>query len=170
MGNPTLTTRCCFLFCIIRMHALVGGRARASLPAPFPGCIPHQQPCFLTVDLITLSFVIIHTNVPAFLGSVLIAGSNPNMDVTNDPNVKYPTEYRMEKFYPPYYNTRRPQPKGLLPSLSYGGPAFEVWLDRDDLFGDVTSVENATVVVIRPGFSTHSRVSWAHSLTSPPHD
>lgn len=90
-------------------------------------------------------------------GSVLVAGSNPNMDVTNDPNVKYPTEYRMEKFYPPYYNTRRPQPKGLPSSLSYGGPAFEVWLDKDDLFGDVRSVENATVVVIRPGFSTHSR-------------
>jgi hypothetical protein len=148
------------------MRALVGGRARASLPAPFPGFIPHQQPCFLTVALITLSLAIIHTNLFAFLGSVLVAGSNPNMDVTNDQNVKYPTEYRMEKFYPPYYNTRRPQPKGLRPSLSYGGSAFEVWLDRDDLFGNVTSVESATVVVIRPGFSTHSRVSWAHSLTS----
>jgi hypothetical protein len=73
--------------------------------------------------------------------------------------VKYPTEYRTEKFYPSYYNERRPQPRGLLDQLTYGGSAFDVLLDSEDLFGDVRNVANATVVVLRPGYSTHSMVT-----------
>ncbi|KAF8962438.1 glyoxal oxidase [Flammula alnicola] len=89
-------------------------------------------------------------------GSVFVSGSNPNADYTVGSDVKYPTEYRTERFYPSYYNQRRPQPKGLLSQLSYGGPSFDIVLDSDDLFGDVANVVNATVVIIRPGFSTHS--------------
>ena len=88
LGNPTLTTRYCFLFCIIRMRALVGGRARASLPAPFPGCIPHQQPCFLTVAPITLSFVTIYTNVspiqdPCSLRAQILIWTSPTTRTSN---------------------------------------------------------------------------------------
>ncbi|KAJ6513221.1 glyoxal oxidase [Mycena sanguinolenta] len=89
-------------------------------------------------------------------GAVLIAGSNPNADFNVGPSVKYPTEYRVERFYPSYYNERRPQPTGLLSTLGYGGPSFDVQLDADDLGGDARNAANATVVVIRTGFSTHT--------------
>jgi len=35
---------------------------------------------------------------------------------------------------------------------------FDVTLGSDDLFGDFKNVEDATVVVLRPGFSTHAMV------------
>ncbi|KAK7005867.1 glyoxal oxidase N-terminus-domain-containing protein [Favolaschia claudopus] len=89
-------------------------------------------------------------------GSIIIAGSNPNSDLNIGPKIKYPTEYRVERFYPSYYNTRRPQPKGLISALGYGGPSFDIQLDKDDLFGDAHNAANATVVVIRTGFSTHA--------------
>jgi hypothetical protein len=72
--------------------------------------------------------------------------------------VTYPTEYRVERFYPSYYNDRRPQPQGLLEQLSYGGPSFDVSLSADDLFGNVQNVQNASVIVLRTGFSTHTMV------------
>ena len=64
----------------------------------------------------------------------------------------------MEKFYPPYYNQTRPQPKGLPSQLSYGGPFFNISLSSEDLCGDPQNIKSATVVVIRPGFSTHAIV------------
>ncbi|KAJ7723558.1 glyoxal oxidase [Mycena metata] len=88
-------------------------------------------------------------------GAVLVAGSNPNSDYNVGSKIKYPTEYRIEKFYPSYYNERRPQPAGLLSQLSYGGQPFDVSLSSDDLSGDAHNAANATVVIIRPGFSTH---------------
>lgn len=93
------------------------------------------------------------------IGAVLISGSNPNADYNVGPNVKYPTEYRTEKFYPSYYNERRPEPQGLVTQLSYGGSYFNVTLTKDDLFGDSTNVQGAQVVLVRPGFSTHTMVS-----------
>jgi hypothetical protein len=92
------------------------------------------------------------------LGSVLISGSNPNTDYNVGPDIKYPTEYRTELFYPSYYNERRPEPKGLIAQLSYGGPTFDIQLDSDDLFGDINNVKEARVVIIRTGFSTHAIV------------
>ena len=91
-------------------------------------------------------------------GSVLVSGSNPNPDYTTAADIKYQTEYRTERFFPLYYNERRPQPIGLIRQLSYGGPYFDVTLDSNDLFGDVGHVQNASVVIIRPGFSTHAMV------------
>ncbi|KAG1739248.1 glyoxal oxidase [Suillus lakei] len=79
-------------------------------------------------------------------GSVLVAGSNPNSDVNT--TALYPTEYRMERFYPSYYNQRRPEPQGLPNQLSYGGSYFNVSLTLADLF--------AKVIVMRTGFSTHT--------------
>ncbi|KAI0358529.1 DUF1929-domain-containing protein [Trametes cingulata] len=87
-------------------------------------------------------------------GAVLVSGSNPHADYAVD-NVKFQTEYRVEYFYPSYYNERRPQPQGLLDQLSYGGPYFNVTLTKDDLAGDVNNVKNTEVVLIRTGFSTH---------------
>ncbi|KAI5120664.1 hypothetical protein M0805_008001 [Coniferiporia weirii] len=89
-------------------------------------------------------------------GSVLVSGSNPNADYNVGPGVTYPTEYRVERFYPSYFNERRPQPQGLPSTISYGGPYVNVTLSSDDLFGDVNNVKNATAVLIRTGFSTHA--------------
>ncbi|KAJ7272097.1 glyoxal oxidase N-terminus-domain-containing protein [Mycena haematopus] len=76
-------------------------------------------------------------------GAVLIAGSNPNSDLNIGPSINY-------------YNERRPQPTGLLSALGYGGPSFDVQLDADDLSGDAHNAANATVIIIRTGFSTHA--------------
>ncbi|CAE6431726.1 hypothetical protein RSOLAG1IB_01036 [Rhizoctonia solani AG-1 IB] len=89
-------------------------------------------------------------------GSVFVTGSNPNADYTVGSNVKYPTEYRVERFYPSYYSKRRPEPNGLLSQLGYGGNYFNVTLSKDDLFGNVSMIATAKVVIIRPGFSTHA--------------
>ncbi|PIL35941.1 hypothetical protein GSI_01601 [Ganoderma sinense ZZ0214-1] len=88
-------------------------------------------------------------------GSVLVSGSNPHADYAVD-NVKFPTEYRVEYFYPSYYNQRRPEPKGVPSSYSYGGDYFNVSLTKDDLFGDVNNIKNTQVIILRTGFSTHS--------------
>lgn len=88
----------------------------------------------------------------------MVSGSNPHADYTVD-NVKYKTEYRVEYFYPSYYNSRRPQPQGLVEQLSYGGPYFNVTLAKEDLAGDVNNVKEATVILLRTGFSTHTMVS-----------
>jgi len=88
----------------------------------------------------------------------MISGSNPNSDYNVGPKIRYPTEYRTELFYPSYYNERRPEPKGLISQFSYGGPAFDVQLDSDDLFGNVSNVQNTQVVILRTGFSTHALV------------
>ncbi|KAF8635140.1 hypothetical protein AX15_000524 [Amanita polypyramis BW_CC] len=91
-------------------------------------------------------------------GSVLVSGSNPNFDFNVSPDVKYATEYRTERFYPDYYNQRRPRPKGIPNRLSYGGPWFDITLSKEDLFGNVKNIMNTTVALIRTGFSTHSMV------------
>ncbi|QRW00801.1 glyoxal oxidase [Ceratobasidium sp. AG-Ba] len=89
-------------------------------------------------------------------GSVFVTGSNPNADYNVGNGIKYQTEYRVERFYPSYYSERRPEPNGLLSQLGYGGNFFNVTLSNDDLFGNVSMISTAKVVIIRPGFSTHA--------------
>ncbi|KAG8728864.1 hypothetical protein FRC10_004509 [Ceratobasidium sp. 414] len=50
-------------------------------------------------------------------GSIIIAGSNPNLDVAT---WKYPTEYRVEIFSPPYVNQLRPEILTFDNILRYG--------------------------------------------------
>ncbi len=87
-------------------------------------------------------------------GSVLVSGSNPNADFTT--GVKYSTEYRVEYFYPEYYNEQRPEPQGLPTTISYGGPYFNVTLSGTDLSNNMSNLATAEVVLIRTGFSTHA--------------
>ncbi|GAA5992539.1 hypothetical protein JCM5350_008272 [Sporobolomyces pararoseus] len=110
-----------------------------------------------------------------FDGSVFVAGSNPNVDVINDQNnasYVFHTEYRIERFYPSYYDAPRPQPTGLPSSISYGGAYFDIFLEADNLV-DVTDFANdISIVLIRTGFSTHvmnmgaRMLVLAHSFTS----
>ena len=83
-------------------------------------------------------------------GSILVAGSNPNKDVTQ---VKWGTSYTVEKFYPAWYSETRPVPTSDWPeNLSYGGEMFNVTYQMAD---NSTNGDSIKVVVIRPGFSTH---------------
>lgn len=87
--------------------------------------------------------------------SVLIAGSNPNVDVNT--STVFPTEYRAEIFYPPYFSaSTRPEPSGIPSTLSYGGDSFDITIPASSYSGSSnTAAENTNVVVIRPGWTTH---------------
>ncbi|ORY61159.1 copper radical oxidase [Leucosporidium creatinivorum] len=90
-------------------------------------------------------------------GSVFSSGSNPNADYVpaGTPGYLYPSEYRVERFYPDYYTSARPAPTGLPKTLGYGGKYFDVSLSADDV-RKVANLDNTKVVLIRPGFSTHA--------------
>ncbi|KAF8884137.1 copper radical oxidase [Infundibulicybe gibba] len=87
--------------------------------------------------------------------SVLIGGSNPNVDVNM--TTVYPTEYRAEIFYPPYFSvSARPMPTGIPKTLSYGGDPFEINIPASSYSGTAnTAAEKTTVVLVRGGFTTH---------------
>ncbi|GAA5962707.1 hypothetical protein JCM3765_006173 [Sporobolomyces pararoseus] len=110
-----------------------------------------------------------------FDGSVFVAGSNPNVDVINDQNnasYVFHTEYRVERFYPSYYDAPRPQPTGLPSSISYGGSYFDLYLEADNLVDVADFANDISIVLIRTGFSTHvmnmgaRMLVLAHSFTS----
>jgi len=92
-------------------------------------------------------------------GSIFSSGSNPNADFISagTPNYPYPTEYRVERFYPDYYTKTRPQPTGLPTKLSYGGAYFDVKLSATDAGANGANLANTIVSIVRPGFSTHVR-------------
>ncbi|KAK0648097.1 glyoxal oxidase N-terminus-domain-containing protein [Cercophora newfieldiana] len=88
-------------------------------------------------------------------GSIFVSGSNPNADVVPLED-RYGTEYRVERFYPPYFSaSRRPQPKGLPDKLSYGGEPFTIELSKEDI-GDEKNIKSILVTYVRPGYSTHA--------------
>ncbi|KAI0319678.1 glyoxal oxidase N-terminus-domain-containing protein [Amylostereum chailletii] len=89
-------------------------------------------------------------------GSVMIAGSNPNIDA--DTTAIYPTTYTAEYFYPPYFNApTRPAPTGIPSTLSYGGASFDITVPASSYSGAANdAADNTTVWVIRQGFTTHA--------------
>ncbi|KAJ6623457.1 copper radical oxidase variant A [Mycena sp. CBHHK59/15] len=88
--------------------------------------------------------------------TVLIAGSNPNVDVNT--STVFPTQYKAEIFYPPYFSaTTRPIPSGMPSKLSYGGAAFDITIPASSYSGSSNSAAaNTTVAVVRPGWTTHA--------------
>ncbi|KAL0577539.1 hypothetical protein V5O48_004437 [Marasmius crinis-equi] len=88
--------------------------------------------------------------------SVLIAGSNPNVDVNL--TTFFPTEYRAEIFYPPYFSaTTRPKPSGVPQTLTYGGNSFDITVPASSYSGSSNSAaDNTYVSVVRPGWTTHA--------------
>ncbi|CAE6530219.1 unnamed protein product [Rhizoctonia solani] len=87
-------------------------------------------------------------------GSVFISGSNPNADfIGPDRGYKYPTEYRVERFYPDYFNEHRPEPKGVPQTLTYGGNYFNLTMSASDVGKNYDKMK---VVIMRTGFSTHA--------------
>lgn len=88
--------------------------------------------------------------------SVLIAGSNPNVDVNT--STIFPTTYAAEIFYPPYFSaTTRPVPTGVPSTLSYGGNSFDLSIPATSYSGSADdAADSATVVIHRNGFTTHA--------------
>lgn len=88
-------------------------------------------------------------------GSVLTAGSNPNADVTFTNQANYTnTEYRLEQWYPLWYNQPRPTQPNIT-QIAYGGGSFDVPLSSSDLSNNITNIQTAKMVIIRSGFATH---------------
>jgi len=88
--------------------------------------------------------------------SVLIAGSNPNVDVNL--TTTFPTEYRAEIFYPPYFQAAtRPAPIGMPKTITYGGNPFDITIPANSYSGSANdAADNAAVVLVRGGFTTHA--------------
>lgn len=88
--------------------------------------------------------------------SVLIAGSNPNVDVNL--TTIFPTTYQAEIFYPPYFSAKtRPAPTGIPKALSYGGDPFNITIPATSYSGSANDAADSTTVVIqRGGFTTHA--------------
>ncbi|KAG6906057.1 hypothetical protein DXG01_016118 [Tephrocybe rancida] len=88
--------------------------------------------------------------------SVLVAGSNPNVDVNT--STIFPTEYRAEIFYPPYFSaTTRPAPTGMPKTISYGGDFFDLTLPSSSYADSANAAAgNTSVILVRGGFTTHA--------------
>ena len=88
--------------------------------------------------------------------SVLIAGSNPNIDVNT--STYFPTTYTAERFYPPYFSaSTRPIPQNVPTTLSYGGSYFNVTVPSSSYSGPANdAASNTSVWLMRPGFTTHA--------------
>lgn len=89
-------------------------------------------------------------------GAVLVAGSNPNVDVNT--TTIFPTTYQAEIFYPPYFSaTTRPVPTNVPKTISYGGDSFDITVPSSSYAGLANdAADNTTVVIMRPGFTTHA--------------
>ncbi|KAE9407813.1 hypothetical protein BT96DRAFT_1037614 [Gymnopus androsaceus JB14] len=83
-------------------------------------------------------------------GTIMLAGSNPNVDVTEmNSTIKYPTEYRLEFYSPPYMSQPRPTYTGL-PAIVDHGSVFRLSITLP------SEVKNVSVVLMDFGFSTHA--------------
>ena len=88
--------------------------------------------------------------------SVLIAGSNPNIDVNI--STIFPTTYQAEIFYPSYFSAnRRPVFTGVPRTLSYGGDPFDLTISASSYSGSSNAAAaSAMVTLLRAGFTTHA--------------
>ncbi|KAJ7097790.1 DUF1929-domain-containing protein [Mycena belliarum] len=88
--------------------------------------------------------------------TVLIAGSNPNVDVNL--TAIFPTQYKAEIFYPPYFSaTTRPIVSGVPSKLTYGGDPFDITIPGNCYSGSSNDAAAKTsVALLRPGWTTHA--------------
>jgi hypothetical protein len=87
--------------------------------------------------------------------SVLVAGSNPNVDVNL--TTTFPTTYDAEIFYPSYYFLPRPVPSGIPQNISTGGPSFDITVSAGSYSGSANAAAaNSSVILLRPGWTTHA--------------
>ncbi|KAJ6536897.1 glyoxal oxidase N-terminus-domain-containing protein [Mycena capillaripes] len=80
-------------------------------------------------------------------GTVMLAGSNPNTDF--NATAKYPSEYRLEFYSPPYMHVERPSYTGLPATINYDSTfTLSVTLPANTV--------SVTVALMDLGFATHS--------------
>jgi hypothetical protein len=91
--------------------------------------------------------------------SVMVAGSNPNMDVNT--TMIYPTTYTAGYFYPLYFGAKMcPALQNVPKTLLYNGNPFNITVLSSSYTGKADDmVGNMTVWVIHPGFTTHKMCS-----------
>ncbi|KAF7355247.1 Glyoxal oxidase [Mycena sanguinolenta] len=138
------------------------GNSFASGPAP-PALYDPEAPAgsrWSSAGFATSSIARLYHSSALLLpdASVLIAGSNPNLDVNTSDDVPFPTQYTAEKFYPPYFSAAtRPVPSGIPSTLTYGGDPFDITIPASSYSGSGNDAANKTVVsVVRPGWTTHA--------------
>jgi len=91
-------------------------------------------------------------------GTILIAGSNPQGGVTL--NVKYPTEYRVERFSPPYLFSGIPRPNIVsLETYPINQNIINVYYDQVVTMVVQIKGQNPIVkaAIVHHGFITHSQ-------------
>ncbi|KAE9401452.1 hypothetical protein BT96DRAFT_918769 [Gymnopus androsaceus JB14] len=82
-------------------------------------------------------------------GTIMLAGSNPNNDFTEmNSTFKYPTEYRLEFYSPPYMSQPRPSYSGLPAIVDYGS-VFRLSITLP------SNAKDVSVVLMDFGFATH---------------
>jgi len=140
--------------------ALPYGQSLAAGPVGTPAIYDPNAPSgsrWSNAGLATSSIARLYHSSALLLpdASVLIAGSNPNVDVNL--TRPYPTTYAAEIFYPPYYAaTTRPVVSGIPSKLTYGGAAFDITIPASCYSGSSDdAADNTTVAVMRPGWTTH---------------
>ncbi|KAI0317557.1 glyoxal oxidase [Amylostereum chailletii] len=137
------------------------GESYASSPEGQPAIYNPNAPAgqrWSTAGLATSSIPRLYHSSALLLpdGSVMIAGSNPNIDVNT--STIYPTTYKAEYFYPPYFKAAtRPAPTGIPTTLSYGGNPFDITVPASSYSGAANdAAANTSVWLMRPGFTTHA--------------
>ncbi|KAJ6479370.1 glyoxal oxidase N-terminus-domain-containing protein [Mycena vulgaris] len=101
-------------------------------------------------------------------GNILIAGSNPNLDVNT--TVKFSTEYRVEYLNPPYISLDRPTLAGVPSKIAFNSN-FTAQVKIPDHVGSHPVIK---VALMDLGFSSHSfhsssRLVWLEATLSHNH-
>ncbi|KAJ6471925.1 glyoxal oxidase N-terminus-domain-containing protein [Mycena sanguinolenta] len=126
------------------------GQSNADNPAFTPVIYDPAAPVgsrFSTAGLVASTIARLYHSTASLTpnGTVMLAGSNPNNDVTT---VKYATEYRLEFYSPPYMSVARPSYTGLPATINYNVTFnLAVTLPANTI--------NVTVALMDLGFSTH---------------
>ncbi|KAJ7840231.1 glyoxal oxidase N-terminus-domain-containing protein [Mycena leptocephala] len=128
------------------------GQSNADNPAFTPVIYDPAAPAgnrFSTAGLVASTIPRLYHSTASLTpnGTVMLAGSNPNNDVTT---VKYPTEYRrvLEFYSPPYMNVARPSYTGLPATINYN-VTFNLTVTLP------ANTTNVTVALMDLGFATH---------------
>ncbi|KAJ6568458.1 glyoxal oxidase N-terminus-domain-containing protein [Mycena sp. CBHHK59/15] len=137
------------------------GESLASGPVGTPAIYDPEAPAgsrWSDAGLATSSIARLYHSSAILLpdASVLIAGSNPNVDVNT--TTVYPTTYKAEIFYPPYFSaTTRPVLSGIPSTISYGGNSFDITVTAVSYSGSGdAAAANTSVALVRPGWTTHA--------------
>ncbi|KAJ6580692.1 glyoxal oxidase N-terminus-domain-containing protein [Mycena capillaripes] len=130
------------------------GQSNADNPAFTPVIYDPAAPAgsrFSTAGLVASTIPRLYHSTATLTpnGTVMLAGSNPNNDVTT---VKYPTEYRqsrLEFYSPPYMNVARPSYTGLPATINYN-VTFNLAVTLP------ANTASVTVSLMDLGFATHA--------------